>query len=89
MIFAAMENEGKLSMDKQLNTIRGYWIHEEVPSVLSTTGYFKLPWCECSNCGFFVQQEVNFCPNCGQANTEEGRRIVRERWAALNDGKGD
>lgn len=67
---------------EEIVKLRGYWIHEEVPSVLSTTGYFKLPWCECSNCGFFVQQEVNFCPNCGQAKTDEAVQMVMERLEA-------
>lgn len=64
---------------EQLNKMLGYWIHDEIKSALSTTGYFMLPWCKCSNCGFFVQYELNFCPNCGQAKTEEGRRIMRKR----------
>lgn len=64
---------------EQLNKIRGYWIHDKIQSNQSTTGYFKLPWCECSNCGFFVQQELNFCPNCGQPKTNEAMRIVMER----------
>lgn len=64
---------------EQLNKIRGYWIHDKIQSNQSTTGYFKLPWCECSNCGFFVQQEVNFCPNCGQAKTDEAVQMVMER----------
>ena len=50
---------------EEILKLRGYWIHEEIQSNQSITGYFKLPSCECSNCGFLVQQELNFCPNCG------------------------
>ena len=35
---------------------RGYWIHEEIRSNQSTTGYFKISSCECSKCGCYIQQ---------------------------------
>ena len=62
---------------------RGYWIHEEIQSNQSTTGYFKISSCECSKCGCYVQQEVNFCPYCMAAMTDEAVEMVMERLEAL------
>ena len=59
---------------------RGYWIHEEIRSNQSTTGYFKISSCECSKCGCYIQQEANFCPYCGAAQTDEAVEMVTERW---------
>lgn len=66
---------------------RGYWIHEEIRSNQSTTGYFKISSCECSKCGCYVQQEANFCPYCGAAQTDEAMQMVMERLGALNNDK--
>ena len=65
---------------------RGYWDHKEVISNKSITGKFLLPSCECSLCGCYVQQEVNFCPHCGAAQTDEAVEMVMERLEALKDG---
>ena len=65
---------------------RGYWIHEEIQSSQSATGYFKISSCECSKCGCYVQQEVNFCPNCGTPMTDEAVQMVMERLEELKDG---
>ena len=64
---------------------RGYWIHEEIQSNQSTTGYFKISSCKCSKCGCYVQQEVNFCPYCMAAMTDEAVDMVMERLEALNE----
>ena len=58
---------------------RGYWIHEEIQSNQSTTGHFKISSCECSKCGCYVQQEANFCPYCGAAQTDEAVEITMKR----------
>ena len=58
---------------------RGYWDHNEVISNKSITGKFLLPSCECSLCGCYVQQEVNFCPHCGAPMTDEAVEMVMER----------
>lgn len=52
---------------------RGYWNHKEVVSNKSIIGKFLLPSCECSLCGCYVQQEVNFCPECGARMDKEDR----------------
>lgn len=39
----------------------GKWKHFDVSSV----SYFLSPMCECSICGAIVEQESQFCPNCG------------------------
>ena len=62
---------------------RGYWIHEEIRSNQSTTGYFKISSCECSKCGCYIQQEANFCPYCGAAQTDEVVEMVMERLEAI------
>ena len=64
---------------------RGYWIHEEIQSNQSTTGYFKISSCECSKCGCYIQQEANFCPSCGATMTDEAVQMVMERMEALKD----
>ena len=43
----------------------GEWIHERIKSAESSTGFFFSATCECSLCHTFVQQESNYCPNCG------------------------
>ena len=63
---------------------RGYWIHEEIRSNQSTTGYFKISSCECSKCGCYIQQEANFCPYCGAPMTDEAVEMVMERLEALH-----
>ena len=65
---------------------RGYWIHEEIQSNQSTTGYFKISSCECSKCGCYIQQEANFCPSCGAPMTDEAVEMVMEKMEALKDG---
>ena len=62
---------------------RGYWIHEEIQSNQSTTGYFKISSCECSKCGCYIQQEANFCPSCGATMTDEAVDMVMERMEKL------
>ena len=64
---------------------RGYWDHEEVISNKSITGKFLLPSCECSLCGCYVQQEVNFCPHCGAPMTDEAVQMVMERMEELKN----
>ena len=65
---------------------RGYWDHKEVISNKSITGKFLLPSCECSLCGCYVQQEVNFCPHCGAPMTDEAVEIRLKELEALKDG---
>lgn len=49
----------------------------------------------CSDCGYVIDEEddpdmlPDFCPKCGAANTDKAREIIKARWEALNDGKGD
>ena len=62
---------------------RGYWDHNEVISNKSITGKFLLPSCECSLCGCYVQQEVNFCPYCGAPMTDEAVQMVMERMEGM------
>lgn len=49
----------------------------------------------CSRCGYEIDEEddpdmlPDFCPKCGAANTDKAREIIKKKWEALNDGKGD
>ncbi len=45
-------------------TIHAYWVHQKKKNEHSVTGYFILPSCICSNCGYFVQSEREKCPKC-------------------------
>ena len=72
-----------VSREKVEKEWMGYWIHEEIQSNQSTTGYFKISSCECSKCGCHVQQEANFCPNCGAPMTDGAVKMVMERLEAI------
>ena len=65
---------------EMVERMRGDWMHKEIQSSNSATGYFKLPECECSNCGCIVQQEANFCPHCGEPKTGEAVDMMVRRW---------
>lgn len=40
-------------------------------------------------CGRHSTEKTPFCPKCGKAMTQEALEIIKKRWEALNDGKGD
>ncbi|MBO7703799.1 MAG: hypothetical protein J6S26_05070 [Solobacterium sp.] len=46
-------------------TKHAYWIHEKVKAKESVTGYYYLPDCICSNCGFYSRRELQTCRKCG------------------------
>lgn len=75
-IIAALRPVSREQVEKEW---MGYWIHEEIQSNQSTTGYFKISSCECSKCGCHVQQEANFCPNCGAPMTDEAVDMMLKR----------
>lgn len=56
---------------------KGHWIHEKFSSDNSVTGFFYLSECHCSECGCYVQQESNFCPNCGTNMRAETKALIR------------
>lgn len=72
---------------EMVERMRGYWMHKKIQSSNSVTGYFKLPKCECSNCGCIVLQETNFCPHCGEPKTGKAMDMMLERWTRclIND----
>ena len=72
-----------VSQERVEKAWRGYWIHEEIQSNQSTTGYFKISSCECSKCGYYVQQEANFCPNCGAPMTDEAVDMMLKRMEEI------
>ena len=49
------------------------WIHTRIRSNESVTGYFILPECKCSNCGYVVGFERPKCPHC-KAIMDEGSK---------------
>ena len=54
----------------------GRWKHVEIESNKSDTGYFMLPLCECSVCEIYVEQESNYCPNCGADMRSKAREYL-------------
>ena len=42
----------------------GYWVHTKVRNEQSVTGYFILPECTCSMCGYVAGYERERCPHC-------------------------
>ena len=54
----------------------GRWKHVEIESNMSDTGYFMLPLCECSVCEIYVEQESNYCPNCGADMRSKAREYL-------------
>lgn len=43
--------------------------------------------CRCAKCGCPQDYKHNFCPSCGDAQTDEAVQTVMERLEALKDGK--
>ncbi len=41
-----------------------YWIHHRRHSDSYARGYYSLPVCDCSNCGYVAGIEKPICPNC-------------------------
>ncbi len=41
-----------------------YWIHEKIKVKQSVTGYYFLPDCTCSNCGYYSRRELPVCLGC-------------------------
>lgn len=54
----------------------GRWKHVEIEINKSDTGYFMLPRCECSVCDIYVEQESNYCPNCGADMRSKAREYL-------------
>lgn len=42
-----------------------HWIHHTVKSDKYIGGVIYLPQCDCSECGYTVNQEKDVCPHCG------------------------
>ena len=41
-----------------------YWIHHRRRSEAYARGYYSLPVCNCSNCGYLAGMEKPVCPSC-------------------------
>ena len=60
---------------------RGEWNNIN-PAVLKP----GVSWvCRCAKCGCSQDYKHNFCPNCGDAKTDEAVEMVMERLEALRD----
>ena len=60
---------------------RGEWNNIN-PAVLKP----GISWvCRCAKCGCPQDYKHNFCPNCGDAMTDEAVQMVMERLETLND----
>ena len=42
-----------------------HWVHETKEDPSYVTGFYYLPGCKCSECGFKVSYERPYCPHCG------------------------
>ena len=63
---------------------RGEWIHKRSP--------YDYKIFVCKKCGKQISiqgENMDFCPACGAAQTDEAVEMVLERMEALKDGKGD
>lgn len=63
---------------------RGEWIHKRSP--------YDYKIFVCKKCGKQISiqgENMDFCPACGAAQTDEAVQMVMERLEALKDGKGD
>lgn len=57
---------------KEQDERKPYWIHEIIDDEESVTGFYYLPQCRCSNCGYLSSYEKPKCPHCGMImNTEK------------------
>lgn len=52
-------------IDEKVGAMAPHWIHDIKEDSSSITGYFYLPGCKCSICGFHVNSEKDKCPGCG------------------------
>lgn len=48
-----------------------YWIHEKIKVKQSVTGFYYLPDCTCSNCGYYSRRELPVCLNCNALMDEK------------------
>lgn len=63
---------------------RGEWIHKRSP--------YDYKIFVCKKCGKQISiqgENMDFCPACGAAQTDEAMEMVMLRLEALEDGKGD
>ncbi len=63
--------------------VHGWWVHEEVQSINSSTGTFNLPSAHCSVCESRVSQESPYCPGCGAKMDLAGANHVKEQGYLL------
>ena len=47
-----------MTTQKDNSNKHGYWIHTKVEDSRSVTGFFILPECKCSKCGFWFPMSV-------------------------------
>ncbi len=50
--------------EQQDNTVHAYWIHHRRHSESYARGYYSLPVCDCSACGYTAGIEKPVCPSC-------------------------
>ena len=79
MAFSALRPVSREEVEK---VWRGEWNNVN-PAVLKP----GVSWvCRCAKCGCPQDYKHNFCPNCGDAQTDEAVDMVMERMEALKDG---
>ena len=57
---------------------KAYWVHDRVKSDQVVGGYYILPSCTCSKCGFRSGSEKERCPRCRTVMEKEHRYSEEE-----------
>jgi len=58
------EKEVSMPAEEVTEQKHAYWIHHRRKSESYAKGYYSLPVCDCSNCGYTASIEKPVCPNC-------------------------
>ncbi len=58
------EKEESMGPEESTQPGHAYWIHHRRRSESYAKGYYSLPVCDCSNCGYTASIEKKICPSC-------------------------
>lgn len=58
------EEEESMGAEESVQPGHAYWIHHRRRSESYAKGYYSLPVCDCSNCGYTASIEKKICPSC-------------------------
>ncbi|MBQ1532167.1 MAG: hypothetical protein IIZ57_08520 [Solobacterium sp.] len=58
------KKEESMGPEESIQPGHAYWIHHRRRSESYAKGYYSLPVCDCSNCGYTASIEKKICPSC-------------------------